>query len=34
VERLLGKDIAQRQQQRADRVAQLEKELAELNAKK
>jgi regulator of replication initiation timing len=34
VERLLGKDIDQRQKDRAARMAQLEKELADLNAKK
>ena len=34
VERLLGKDVDQRQKDRAARMAQLEKELADLNAKK
>jgi hypothetical protein len=34
MERLLGKDASDKQKQRAERMAQLEKELAELGQKK
>jgi hypothetical protein len=34
MERLLGKDASDKQKQRAERMAQLEKELAELGNKK